>query len=491
MGSHFWSPYRWRRRAWRPPLHASYAWPFRNWFKAIININYAALAVSASNIGLSGRMPGRASKSLSFVLAFATASVAVIGGLTILDLPREPDVLRIGRESSLPAFGGKRGVAIVQTFMFPAKNAAGRYVDDPYVPHWSAAMPAKRMRELKRSGFDFVRISVDPGPLLEGNSQTRERLISEILSAVQSTVAQGLKALVDVHPAGDGSRWDFSALTAGLDAPALQQLIEVERALAALLAAFDPGDVALELFNEPPSPCQWSDRDDWPRQLKQIYDRVREVAPKLTLFVAGACWASIEGLMLLDPEQFDPNTLFVFHFYEPFVFTHQGYWGSRKYLQFVPPLAFPPIALHRDTTIAGIIEHIHGTTGLAEGEHEVAREARRALRDYFDGDQDQGFIAARLQEVASWADRHGLDRERIVLGEFGCMREVYGKKGATPDDRARWIETTRRSAERYGFRWAVWSLTNTMGIVTGDLDGKLDVTIVKALGLNHHETRSP
>ena len=246
-----------------------------------------------------------------------------------------------------------------------------------------------------------------------------------------------------------------------------------------------PINVALEVFNEPPPPCQWPDRDEWSDQLKQIYDRVREAAPKLTLFVAGACWASLEGLKFLDPAQFDGNTIFVFHFYEPFVFTHQGFWGSSEYLQYVPPLSFPPDPLLRDSTVAAVAGRIRtAMAATPEARDDEVHEAHRELMKYFDDDQGPRFIAAQFEDVANWADSHGLDRGQIMLGEFGAMRNVYGKEGARPMDRARWIAAVRKGAERFGFRWAVWSLTNTMGIVTGDFAGPLDPTIIQALGLN-------
>jgi hypothetical protein len=131
------------------------------------------------------------------------------------------------------------------------------------------------------------------------------------------------------------------------------------------------------------------------------------------------------------------------------------------------------------------MDKIYSAVHQADLHYDDAREAHRALRNYFDVDQGERFIMSRLKRVAAWADRHRLPRDRIMLGEFGCMRNVYNNQGATPADRARWIGTTRQIAESYGFRWSVWSLTNTMGIVTGDEDGELDTSVLKALGLTH------
>ena len=167
------------------------------------------------------------------------ASVAVVTGFFVLDLERTSFEAVAARQS--PLFTGKRGVSVVQTFMFPSEDRLrpGSYSRDPYVPHWPTAMPPGRINELKRAGFDFLRVAVDPGPLLDADTETRARLIGEISAAAENSMSQGLNVVVDIHPTTDHPRWNFNKLTAGLNAPAVGQLIEIEEALARSLARFD------------------------------------------------------------------------------------------------------------------------------------------------------------------------------------------------------------------------------------------------------------
>ncbi len=383
-------------------------------------------------------------------------------------------------------FAARRGIGVVQTFMFPAADPSSRetYAADPYRPGWNETMPPARLVELRQAGFDFLRIAIDPGPLLEADQGRRAQLVGQIEAAVGTTLDNGLAAVVDVHPSVSHPRWNFKRLTADPKGEAFARLLDVEQALARMLTRFDPARVALEVFNEPPPPCQWRDRPDWPDQLDRIVTSVRAVAPRLTLLVAGACWAAPRALVRLDPARFDNHTLFVFHFYEPFVFTHQGFWGSDKYLTAVPPLAFPPDRPVRDATIAAVQNRLHADAGIPAADRaQQIREASKKLATYFDQDQGPTFIDAEMDKVARWADASRIPRERIMLGEFGAMKDIYDKQGAPPADRARWIETTRKAAEQAGFRWSAWALTNTMGIVTGDLGGPLDPEILHALGL--------
>jgi endoglucanase len=385
-----------------------------------------------------------------------------------------------------PLFEGTRGIGVVRTFMFPVLHPSNpaRYDVDPYVPRWSAAMPAESIKELRRAGFDFLRIAVDPGPLFDADPATLERRIREICDAVEQTLAAGMSALVDIHVNEAHSRWNFRAVSDGPDNPTFRRFVEVTRQLASALTKYDPRHVALELFNEPPPPCRGSNAISWPTVLRMIYSEVRPAAPNLTLFLSGACFAKIEGLLLVGAQQFDRNTVFVFHFYEPFVFTHQGFWGSRRYLPYVPRLVFPPEKAAMADVTKAIVGRIREATDIPENEKsKEISDVTDELRNYFTTPNWPEQIYRRLGEVAAWAQRNGVDNNRILLGEFGAIGDVWGKTGAASVDRANWLRMVRTSAERYGFRWSVWALTNTMGMIKGDVDGPLDAELLEALGL--------
>jgi hypothetical protein len=321
--------------------------------------------------------------------------------------------------------------------------------------------------------------------LLAADSTTLNQRIQQITEAIEQSLTLGMKVVVSVAPSETHPLWNGVRLTAGKDDPAFRRLIAVEQALAQALTKYDQSVVALEVFNEPPPPCEWRDRPEWPTQLKNLYDSIRSVAPDLTLVIGGACWASIEGLLLLDPSQFDKHTIFSFHYYDPIVFTYQGWWNGQPYLRYLPRLKFPPDYDHRDAIMSSVQQRIRKTTDLGDDEKAAAiADAGKNLSNYFsEGDWTQR-LTNQIHSIASWADSKGVERNRIIMSEFGVLGDVWNRIAAAPDDRARWIETTRKVAEKNGFRWAVWSLTNSFGIIKGDEEGPLDPAIVKALGLN-------
>lgn len=415
--------------------------------------------------------------------AIAGLARALLPGLLALSL-----LLSAGApaEAHSPAFTGKRGIGGIRTFGFPVAQdaASGTFVADPYQPPWRAEMLQGRLDELKRAGFDFIRININPGPLLATTGRERERLLAEIDEAVATTLAAGLSVLVDLHPTEGHPLWGAAKLTTAADAPAFTRYRELVREMGTRVARTDPRRVAFELFNEPPRPCDWSGRTPWPELLRMLHGEARRAATRHTLVVAGACYAGIDGLKLLDGGSFDADTMFTFHYYGPHIFTHQGYWAaSDKFMQHVAPLPWPAERAQLAPTLAEVRARIHSARDLSASQREAEWDkARRRIEHYFAVD-GPAVIDKDFREVAAWAARHGIAASRILLGEFGVMKDIYGYNGARPADRARWLADVRQAAERHGFPWSAWALTNTMGIVVRDLDGPLDSGVLSALGL--------
>ena len=72
----------------------------------------------------------------------------------------------------------------------------------------------------------------------------------------------------------------------------------------------------------------------------------RGAAPGVTLILSGACGSMIAGLEALDPIQ-DANVVYTFHFYEPYVFSHQGapWMTSEPMYRYLNAVPWPPRGL--------------------------------------------------------------------------------------------------------------------------------------------------
>jgi hypothetical protein len=122
------------------------------------------------------------------------------------------------------------------------------------------------------------------------------------------------------------------------------------------------------------------------------------------------------------------------------------------------------------------------TTPAAE-KREIAATITRVLDEYFQADPDRRFIARHFARVTAWADRHQVERGRILLGEFGALRSDQRYVAAEAADRARYIRDVRETCEAAGFPWAFWNLFDGMGLTIDDWSREFDPAIVTALGL--------
>jgi hypothetical protein len=214
--------------------------------------------------------------------------------------------------------------------------------------------------------------------------------------------------------------------------------------------------------------------------------RARAAAPRLTLVATGACISTPEGLMALDARAIgDRNTIYTFHFYEPFTFTHQGAqfipWPD-KYLDEVP---WPPSARPIDQPLARLSEHVARVANLDEAAREkAARGARINLEKLYASKAGPELIEKRFADVARWASQHGVQPSQILVGEFGVWRKHANLPGARCEDRMRWLTQVREAAERHGFAWAYFNYDGPFAIVLDDRTRELDPAVLASLGLS-------
>ena len=400
----------------------------------------------------------------------------VVAGLGALAMPS------VGRAQSRgPRL--RRGMNLWPWFSLTREFPAPRtdYDWPPFQP--GRAVPVRGdLAALRSAGIDFVRLPVDPGPLLAFSGAQRERLFADILGAVELCNDEALTVVVNLHPNGATHHFNPRNLVGDVMAPLFMRYLGLVRDLAARLAGLDPARVAFEPLNEPPQDCGAA---DWAVMQSELLRTARSAAPNLTLVATGACGGMIAGLEALDPSR-DPNVIHTFHFYEPYVFSHQGApWMSGepiyRYLNAVP---WPASAGSKQATLEAVAVRMAADSATPAAEkRDVARTIDRVLEEYFNANPDKRFIERYFARVTAWADRHRVPRERILLGEFGALRSDDRYVAAPAADRARYIRDVREVCEAAGMPWAFWNLFDGTGLTIDDWSRSFDPAIVAALGL--------
>ncbi len=305
---------------------------------------------------------------------------------------------------------------------------------------------------IKSAGFDHVRLSVNPQPMMDAarRQDGTAEYFGYLDAAVKMILDAGLAVEIDMHPDSD-----FKARLKEDDF--VERFADFWRMVAKHYSSssWDSERVFFEILNEP----EMHDAYRWYGVEAKLATAIRQGAPANTIIAAGAKWDDNDDLVFLEPLR-DPNVIYVFHFYEPHIFTHQGAeWGS-YYWTWIRGLHYPSSSENAAQVAAAVPEALDRLYVIRYGE------------DHWDAAR----IDSEINQAAEWAKRNGVP---LICNEFGAYRN-----GVEPQDRAAWIKDVRTTLERHNIGWAMWDYSGSFGIVTKK-DGKpaLDEPTVKALGL--------
>ncbi len=104
---------------------------------------------------------------------------------------------------------------------FPAPSTD--YDWPPYQP--DRAVPTRaRSGGIAQAGIDFVRLPVDPGPLLAFSGERRKRLMDDVFAAVELALSEDLSVLLNLHPNNATHHWNTQNLVGDVDGAAVHPL---------------------------------------------------------------------------------------------------------------------------------------------------------------------------------------------------------------------------------------------------------------------------
>ena len=214
--------------------------------------------------------------------------------------------------------------------------------------------------------------------------------------------------------------------------------------------------VYYEVLNEPHGISDMM----WNQIQQQVIDAIRAVDQTHTIIVGPAGLNSYDNLQFM-PEYEDDNLIYTFHFYDPFLFTHQGASWTDPSLELLAGVPFPydagdipdcPPEL-QNSWVKGALENYQKTGTM---EH---------VKDLID-------IAVDFQTIRDVT---------LFCGELG----VY-KPNSNDQDRIYWYNIVRNYLEEKGIPWTMWDYKGDFGLFkqgTNELfEYDLNIPLVEALG---------
>jgi endoglucanase len=195
---------------------------------------------------------------------------------------------------------------------------------------------------------------------------------------------------------------------------AQEKFVELWQSIAGTYAQSGPG-VAYDLMNEPHGNGA---AEVWPRLVGELTAAIRKLDQVHPIVVEPPPWGNAEGFVDLKPLTADANTVYSFHFYEPFDFTHQR--GAAGTLRAKPE--DHPLGLHYPGRIKAF------------------------WRDAPVEEWNRDTIRARVAPVVKFRDTYKVP---VWCGEFGCTRWADGAPQYMTDCLDTW--------EELGIGWAWYS----------------------------------
>ncbi|MCJ2086879.1 glycoside hydrolase family 5 protein [Methylobacterium sp. E-005] len=392
--------------------------------------------------------------------------------------------------AAYPALGApeplrlRRGIALWPWFSLTTEYPAPRI--DYAWPPFQADRPVPSHADLRRLaalGFDFVRLPLDPGPFVAFTGARRGELLGSLSTAIDAVLATGLRVLLNVQANAATHHYTPEAFYGTDRAPLFPAYRDLIGELARLCARKGADRVALEPINEPPQACGAL---VWNRVQHALLTAARMAAPGLTLVATGSCGSLIAGLTALDPAplaRFAP-LLYTFHFYEPYLFSHQGatWLTDEPFYRWLNAVPWPGTRGRMPETLSAVRARMQADRSVppAEKARDLAViEAK--LREYGAAEPGPAYLAAAMDPVSTWADLYEIPRRTVLMGEFGALRTDVRYTAARAPDRAAYLRDVRLAAERSGFGWSFWNLFDGLGLM--DEAHAVDPALVAALGL--------
>ena len=214
-----------------------------------------------------------------------------------------------------------------------------------------------------------------------------------------------------------------------------------------------------EILNEPHgiSDAIWNDIQG------EVISAIREFDTVHTIIVGPTGYNSFHNLSAM-PTYDDDNLIYTFHFYDPFLFTHQGASWTEPSMASLKDVPFP----YSQTEMPPIPSDLVGTW------------IQSSLNNNYKIDGTIGKVREFLDIAANFKNERGIP---IFCGEFGVLMN-----NADNNDRILWYNIVRTYLEFNGISWTTWDYHGAFGLFEqygNDLfDHDLNVKLLEALGLN-------
>ncbi|MBN1874187.1 MAG: glycoside hydrolase family 5 protein [Anaerolineae bacterium] len=314
----------------------------------------------------------------------------------------------------------------------------GNALEAPEEGEWGMTLEEEFFVLIGEAGFDTIRVPIrwSAHALEESPYTIDEDFFARVDWVIEHAHAQDLNVVINMH--------HYDEIFEDPDTHG-ERFIEMWKQIATRYKD-RPDTLYFEPLNEPHGNL---DANRWNILFADTVAAIREIDAYHTLVAGGADWNGIDGLAAFDPPAGESNLIGTFHFYEPYLFTHQGAeWGGPEVQTLGIVWPGPP-----ETKVE-----------IADATRKV-EWARTWLIRYNGSPSDSNpagpkEIGSLLDRAAAWSEERNIP---LWMGEFGAYST------ADMPSRVRWTTFVREEAEGRGFSWSYWEFGAGFGVYDRDL----------------------
>lgn len=302
------------------------------------------------------------------------------------------------------------------------------------------------VQKLADAGFQSLRLPIDLDlyveqaiPGIDGLELVLHDDLFLILDAFDTwTAKHGLSLTIDYHQYDDSLSMN-EPLTLATAVAAWSRVAEH-------FADNPRDDLFFELLNEPEfsfAEGQTPSQDEWTVLAEEMIGAIRAHDTRHTILFGDVQWYGIDALSTRTPLS-DENIIYVFHTYDPFLFTHQGAeWADMAPIHDIP---YP-------YTVERWSEHFSGL-----GFDEITENFILDLARNYHRQGNRSTVRNHIVEAKRWAVKHGVP---VICNEFGVYDATSRK-----EDRVRYYEDVVEIFEELEIPWQHWfMLMDENGVV--------------------------
>jgi len=193
-----------------------------------------------------------------------------------------------------------------------------------------------------------------------------------------------------------------------------------------------------------------------------VINAIRTVDTKHAIMVGGVNFNTYTELQNL-PVYSDPNLIYTFHFYDPFMFTHQGATWNTPSMAPLAGVPFPYNAAEMPATPSTFI----GTW------------METAMNNY-PAQGNVAYVKSLIDIAVTFKNARNV---KLFCGELGVFIP-----NSPADDRVYWYGVVRQYLEEKGISWTTWDYQGGFGLFNKGsnelFDHDLNVPLLEALGFH-------